>query len=483
MLSFMRFFFIVINVALLAGCAMNAATGRSQFTGLMPSSSEASVGAEENQKVMQQYGVYENRALQAYVTRVGQRIAAQSERKDVQYTFTVLDSPVENAFALPGGYVYITRGLLALMNDEAELAGVLAHEMGHVTARHAAERYSQQVVGSLGLNVLGAVIGGGAGVNQALSTGANLFFSQYSQSQEYEADQLGVRYLAQAGYDPTAVSRFLNQLVRSDSLIKAQNGGQGDMPSLFSTHPPTASRVQRAATLAAQTSVQGGEVGRQALLQAIHGMAYGTSANEGFIRHGQFIHPDLGLAFAIPNGFQIDNQPERVVGKSQSGAAFIFDADTGGAAQGAGIYLVNWSKGKIDPASVTNSTVSGRPAATAELSGAADGRPVMVRLFAVNWGDGRVYRFLFLMPQGTSASEQAAMRNTAFSLRDITDAERNTAHGQQILLFQANAGDTVDSMAAKLPFEGGLNSARFRLLNGMDASEQVKAGSLYKIIR
>lgn len=467
------------SMAMLSACASNEATGRNQFTGLMPASSEANVGADENAKVIKQYGVVNDTALKAYVSRVGAKIAAQSERKDVTYTFTVLDSPVENAFALPGGYIYITRGLLALMNDEAQLAGVLAHEMGHVTARHSAERYSQQVVGSLGVNVLGAVLGGGAS-SQALGLGANLYFSQYSQGQEYEADKLGVRYLTQAGYDPTAVSRFLAVLQGSDSLAAQETGGgKSSMPSLFSSHPPTPERVQRSAALAQETRVSGGSIGREAFLQAVHGMTYGSSPKEGFVKNGQFIHPDLGFVFNVPQGFKVNNTPQQIQVVGADGkTGLVFDSAQKPSGQDIGVFLAQFGQGKIDPRAVESTRVAGRPAATAAVQGSVNNTPATLRLVAVDWNGTQVYKFAVILPAGTPASVEGALRDAAYSLRDVSAAERNAVTPQRVLLYQASANDTVESLAAK----SGLSPARFRLLNGLGDAERLTAGQRYKIV-
>ena len=172
-------------------CSTNQATGRNQFTGLMPASQESQIGAQEHEKILAQYGgVVKDAALRNYVAAIGQKLVPYTERQDVQYTFTLLDSPVVNAFALPGGYVYITRGILTLANNESELAGVIGHEIGHVTARHSAERYSTSVLTGLGASILSAVINVN-GASQALGLGANLYLSSYSRSQEHESDDSG----------------------------------------------------------------------------------------------------------------------------------------------------------------------------------------------------------------------------------------------------------------------------------------------------
>ncbi|HAJ89731.1 MAG TPA: peptidase M48 family protein, partial [Rhodospirillaceae bacterium] len=218
-------------------------TGRSEFTGLMPAQQEASIGAAQHEEIIKQYGgVYNNAKIQAYVTEVGQKMAQYSERQDVQYRFTVLDSPIVNAFALPGGYVYVTRGTLAVANSEAELAAVLGHEIGHVAARHQAARYSQGMLTQLGATVLSAAIGVPA-ASQAIGLGSNLYMSSYSRDQETQADQLGVRYLSKSGYDMAGMSNFLRDMNLYHTTMAQAEGKEEAQFSYFSSHPDTAGRV------------------------------------------------------------------------------------------------------------------------------------------------------------------------------------------------------------------------------------------------
>ena len=269
---------------LLGGCSTNPATGRSQFDAFMPASSEAAIGAEQHDRIIAQYGgTYNDPQLQAYVDRIGQSIARNTERSDVRYHFTLLDSPVVNAFALPGGYVYVTRGILAVANDEAELAGVLGHEIGHITARHQASRYSQGVLTTLGATLIGAAVGD-PNITRALGVGSNLYMSSYSRDQETEADLLGIRYLNRGGYDTMAVAGFppcdgpVHLAPRTASLAK--------MPHKQATSPATpkpgaAWPVQGRKPLAMKPRPI---AGLAPYLAAIKGMTYGDSAEQGFVR-------------------------------------------------------------------------------------------------------------------------------------------------------------------------------------------------------
>ena len=215
--TFLSLGLLTLFILPLNACSTNPATGRTQFAALMSPQQENQVGAEEHPNIIAEFGEYDNARVQTYVRQVGARVTRNTERPDVDYKFYVVDSPIVNAFALPGGYIYISRGLLAVADSEAELAAVLGHEAGHITGRHSAERYSRGVVTQLGAGILAAAVDS-AGVSQALGLGSDLYLKSYSRSQENEADTLGIRYLAQNGYDPSAMTSFLENLQNASAL-------------------------------------------------------------------------------------------------------------------------------------------------------------------------------------------------------------------------------------------------------------------------
>lgn len=278
----MRSIFVVPAVltalGLLAGCTTSPVTGQPIFTGLVNESQETQLGLTEHQKILKQFnGEVDNRALNNFVQRIGAKLTPHAERKDVTFTFTVLNDDLVNAFAVPGGYVYITRGLLNLAQDESQVAAVLAHEMGHINARHSAQQMSQSMLANLGLSALGTATGS-AGASQLGGVGANLFIKSYSRNHEYESDALSVRYLTAAGYDPYANAKFLAMLEHYTNL-QAQIAGQADAnsgaASYFATHPPTAERVARARALADQaTKPANPVVNREGYLGVIDGTRY-----------------------------------------------------------------------------------------------------------------------------------------------------------------------------------------------------------------
>lgn len=472
---------ILSAVSLLGACSTNAATGRSQFAGLMSPDQELQVGASEHDKIVKQFGLYKDPKLQAYVDKIGARVSKQTERPDVQYKFFILDSPIVNAFALPGGYIYISRGLLALANSEAEVAGVLSHEIGHVTGRHSAERYSHGVLTSIGAAVISAAVDS-SGVSQALSVGGNLYMSSYSRSQENEADSLGIRYLSRGGYDTKAMSSFLHEMQNQSALDKRAKGQSGSDYNYFSTHPATADRVAKTMQESKQYPA-GGDWDKQEHLKMIEGLPYGDSAEQGFTKGQSFYHPDIGFTFTAPNGFEIVNQPSQVVAVSRStGAAMIFDlASSKGIADPVTYMSQIWLEGKRNDLKVEQTTVNGMKTAMAAFNGQVNGKAATIRLMAIQWSPERYARFQIAVPNGASSAMVEDMKRASYSLRRLSDKEKASLKPNRIHIVAAKSGDTVGSLARKQAFTE-LSEERFRVLNGLAPAEQVKAGEIYKLV-
>ncbi|MBL4804013.1 MAG: M48 family metalloprotease [Alphaproteobacteria bacterium] len=472
-------FLSILPLLLLGACSTNPATGEKQFTALMSPQQEVQVGASEHEKIVQQFGLEKDPQINSYVSEIGKRVSAETERPDVQYKFFVLDSPIVNAFALPGGYIYISRGLLALANNEAEVAAVLAHETGHITGRHSAERYSRGVVTTLGAGLLGAVLESD-GAAQALGTGANLYLSSYSRGQENEADTLGLRYMTRGQYNPNAMSSFLYSLQRQSDLdAKVAGRSSTSAFSYFSTHPATGERVSKTRA-EAQAYAQTGEVGRDDHLNTIAGMTYGDSAEQGFARGNRFYHPALGFTFEVPEGFAITNQPSQVVATSaQTGSAIIFDM---AASQGMAPanYVQNWVKDR-NLQDIESITVNGMPAATGSFSGIVQGRATTIRLVAIRYGD-KFVRFQIAIPQNAPASLVTALKQTTYSFRSLSQSERGSVRPLSIKLFTARGGDTVVSRAQQSGFDD-YKAERFRVLNGLAPNEELQSGVLYKTVQ
>ena len=486
--SFFKLLFTLTPIVLVAACSTNSATGRSQFTGLMPASQEASIGAEEHQKILAQYGgEVEDITLKNYVKTVGHKIVPHTERPDVDYTFTLLDSPVVNAFALPGGYVYVTRGILMLANDEAELAGVIAHEIGHVTARHSAERYSTSVLTSIGAGLLSAAVKVD-GASQVLGLGANLYLSSYSRDQEREADDLGVRYLARAGYDKGGMARFLKSLEASAALEAKEAGReeQGNAPNYLSTHPVTAERVQLATAAAAKYPDNAANTNRLNYLKAVEGMIVGDSPKQGFQDGNIFVHPEIGFTFAVPQGMKVENTPAAIVIRPQTGTGpvMVFQGGKKDKGQSLEDYL-RLTLFKGDMSNVRDfgtNRVNGFKTASGETDGTFNGQPATVRFFTYEWAADRVFQFTIFMPRGTTGAQVETLKNSVMSFQRMTAADKTRYRPKRLSYRVAQPGTSVESLSQGFPYNDGLNAMRFRVINGLWPNDPLTANRAYKVI-
>lgn len=460
----------------MTACSTNPATGQQQFAAFMSPSQETQVGAEQHAEVIKEYGLYNDQALQAYVNEIGRKVSSNTERPDVIYKFYVVDSPIVNAFALPGGYIYVSRGLLALANSEAELAAVLAHETGHITARHSAERYSRGVLTNLGAAVLSAAVGA-PGVSQAASIGSDLYIKSYSRGQENQADSLGIRYLAHAGYNPGAMSTFLGSL-QQDSVLESRISGSKEPISYFSTHPATDERVGLTVSEAAKYPATGAEE-RNAYLQRLNGLVFGDSAEQGFTRGQDFYHPGLGFTLKLPKDFTISNQPTQLVATSQSGAALIFDMASSDADPSVFIREI-WMK-DAPLQNLEKITVNGMNGAAASFAGTVNNQPMTIQLVAIQWKPGTIARFQIALPQNSSSQLVTDLKAATYSFRAMSAQEIQTVKPYRVTLVTAGAGDTVASLAARQPFTE-FSQDRFRLLNALKPGEEIKPGVTYKLV-
>ena len=466
----------------LGGCSVNPATGEEQFTAFMPPEEERLIGAQQHPKLVKAFdGLYDDPALQRYVARLGRLLQQTSEQPEPPFTFVILDSPEVNAFALPGGYVHVTRGLMALANDEAELAGVIAHEIGHVTARHSAERYSHGLVAGLGAALLGAVIDSET-VADFAQLAAGAYVKGYSRSQELEADMLGVRYLSRSGFDAIAMSSFLETMGAESELERqmAGSGGEGALGGLFASHPRTADRVRKAAE--ATRAQFGGDRARDTYLRRIDGMIYGDSPEEGFVRGRAFAHPHLRIAFTAPPGFRLRNGPEAVVGTHPTGALLRFDeARLRDPAISTLRYLRGDWASKVPLNRIERLAIDGLDAVVASTrvrtkSGARD-----IRLVAIRAAPERVYRFFFVTPPRETQAFAAPFRQMMASFRRLSQRQAANLLPLRLRVVEVAPGDTVESLSARMPFND-FRSERFRVLNGFRTGERMKPGQLVKIV-
>ena len=474
----------------LGGCsyATSPATGK-QFLSPISETQENQIGAEEHPKILAEFGgeYREKPNLNAYVNQVAQSVANKAERKDVKYTFTVLNSEEINAFALPGGYVYITRGLLTLANNEAEIAGVLGHEVGHINARHTAARAGQQQTaqyGVLGAVLLGQLLGGDSGaqlLGGVAQEGAESYLGKYSQNQEFEADSLGVRYLTKASYDPQAMASFLDSLNNETHLEAkiAGNEAAADAYSMKQSHPRTPDRVQRAIA-EANVPIADPQVNQARFLQQIDGMLWGTDPREGVVKGSTFIHPGLRFAFDAPKGLKLKNSPDAVLGTS-SNAAMLFDLASPAPSGSLTQYVASeWQKGgKISD--VQAFQVNGMEAATGTATGTINDTPVAIRMVAIRASAKTVYRFLYATPPGNFEAMDQRFLASAQSFREISAQDAAGYRPKRIKVITVQAGDTVASLSQQMQVDEA-PADWFRVLNHLAANAKLQAGQKVKIV-
>lgn len=446
------------------------------------SESEKRQGASAHPQILAQYGgAYDHPTVGPYVARVTTRLAAASSMPGERFTVTVLNSPVVNAFALPGGYVYVTRGLVALANSEAELASVIGHEIAHVTQRHGQGRQNR----AIGATLLGAVLGIAVGsdlVNQIFNIGASGYLASYSREQENEADRVGLGYLVNAGYDPYASPSFLGSLGAQSALHAQLQGARYDPNRVdwLASHPATGQRVELTRQQAAQTGLSPGAraTGEDAHFAAIGGMLYGDDPKEGYVRGRTFIHPDMRFSFQVPEGFRMTNSSAAVAARDQAGNQIKFDGGPRNGARNMAQYITGvWARdariGQIEAIEV-----NGIPAATGVTR--VKGRDV--RLVAYDAGDGeRVFRFIIATDPRQTARLQPALRDMVLSFKRLSAAEAAAATPLRIEMHTVRAGDTVASLARRTAWTDEAES-RFRVLNGLGPTEAVTRGQRVKLV-
>lgn len=467
----------------LAGCQVAPGTGKSGFN-LLSADDERRMGRETHPQILKEFGgAYGDAGVQAYVAGIGQRLVRMCETPEAEFRFTVLDSDVVNAMALPGGYIYVTRGLLALTGNEAELAGVIGHEIGHVLARHTAERVSQAQASNVVAGVLGVAIGaalGAPGVADIAQYGAAAYLQSFSREQESEADHLGLRYLSRAGWDARAMATMLERLrdrARLEALMAGRSPDSIDKLDFMASHPRTLDRVH-AATQEALGAPPTGSLGTEALLDRIDGMVYGDDPARGVVRDRAFLHPAAGFRFEVPAGFRLVNGDRSVVARDHSGAAIIFDGVPWRGADMPAYIAGSWLP---RAERVERMDVNGMVAATAITRGRTRQGDVDVRAVAIRFDQDTLYRFAFLTPPSQTATLDAELRRTAYSFRRLSPDERAAVRPWRLQVVRAQAGDTVERLAARMALPAW-QVETFRVLNGLQAGEQPQPGQRVKLV-
>jgi predicted Zn-dependent protease len=480
--AFTRFAALLVALAL-ADCAQNPVTGNPNLV-LLTESQEIAVGRREDTNVRKQYGAYDDAELQQYVNEIGQRLAKASHRPGLEYRFLVVDAPEVNAFALPGGYIYITRGILSYLNSEAELAAVLGHELGHVTARHSVQQISATTAANVGVNILQIFVPqarGALGANTINLLGGALL-SGYGREHELEADRLGAEYLARTGYDPQAMVKVVgvlkNQELFDAEVAKAEGRQPRAYHGLFASHPDNDTRLQQVVGEAARFKQAITHTGREEFLRRSDHMIFADSPKQGVVRNNYFYHAELGLAMRFPSGWRVRNGPQNVVATSPGGGdeAFI-DLRAGGAAQGSPEEVLRKRLKLGSGAQVTPTEVNGLTAAVVNLT--LSGGPTRVMCVFLDKA-----AFLLAAQARTSAAfsqHQDEIQSSLTSFHAITSEERGFARPLRLRVITAQPGLTFAELARRSPL-GRFAEGHLRVINGRYPAGEPVAGQPLKIV-
>jgi predicted Zn-dependent protease len=476
----MHALFVVVGVVVMlsAGCATNPVSGQPELT-LVSVAEEKKLGEQEAKNVEVQIGLFDDARLTGYLEALGQRLARESPRQDVAYRFRVVDMSEPNAFALPGGYVYVSRGLLAIVNSEDELAGVVGHEIAHVAARHSVQKISKQgpvaaVFGVMSgltswIPIVGGVVGGVGELTQSL------IFAPYDRSQETQADQVGQDIAAKAGWDPAGLGNFLTTLGREVALTRKGTR----RPSFFDSHPATPDRIAKTAGHA-RTLKRADRPpisdSREAFLARLDGLVVGQRAANGLITGRTFAHPDFGIFIQFPEGWELENTPRKVMAVAPDRDAVIV---LGAVAEGndpmEGARVLDRATKSSVSSRTQRTTINGLPAARMRID--AEGKAGLDFTWIAH--GGVVYQVVGLAPLRRFAGVQPAFTATGSSFRPLTAAERAGIKEQRIRIVTARAGETLDALARRT---GSVwSKEEVAVANGLAAGTSLAAGQLIKI--
>lgn len=468
-----------------AALLLYPAAGLAQTKQRQLSAGEVKQAREAHPQIVQEFGGAEIGNRAAYVTAVGRRIASQSNiaNAGTATTITTLNSPVMNAFAIPGGYVYITRQLMGVMNDEAELASVLGHEVGHVAANHSKSRSRTGLLGQLLAVGVGLVTGSGQ-LAQAAGQATQLLSLKFSRDQEFQSDALGVSYLSRAGYDPAATASMLQQLGAATAL-EGRVAGRNDertTPSWARTHPLSADRIKRALAAAQKTGKAGtGLRNRDQFLAALDGVMVDDDPKQGVIDGSQFIHPDLRLRFTAPPGYTMQNGTTAVAIQGQNGQAqFSTGAFNGNLSTYIGNVYTGLTGGRsqIQVPQPRTTSINGKQAAYTVARIQGQSGPVDVGVFAYQWDATHAYHFVTITRSG---SEFGPFSSMIQSLAPISASEAAAIRPRMIDIVTVRAGDTVQSLSGRMAYRD-YKVERFTTLNGLASNAALRPGQKFKVV-
>ena len=465
------FFWVASPMLTATGCAVNPATGQRQLI-LISEAEEIEMGREADGSITESFGLYESDELQGAVTDIGNELASLSERPQLPWSFKLVDDPMVNAFALPGGFIFVTRGIMATLNSEAELAGVIGHEIGHVTARHSASQMSRQQLQQIGLDVGSVLSSDVASVAGVLSAGLGLLNLRYSRGDESQSDELGVRYMAQAGYDPNALVGVFQTL----ALVGA---GAGSVPGWAASHPDPVSREEDIRGFIAATGQDFSAYTRRGeeYLRSLDGMTFGQNPREGFFEEETFYHPDMAFALDFPGGWTTVNQKSQVSAISSEETALIVltvEVDETDAQSALSAFL---REDEIRGRDSRGTTVNGSSAWEASFAADTEEGGLRGAVLFVQHG-GAVFRLLGYAVASEWGSYQSAVLGSIRSFRPVTDPDVLQVEPARIEIVQIPSRMTLRQFIGRYPSTA--SDEQISLLNRRTLDESIAGGTLLK---
>jgi predicted Zn-dependent protease len=475
-------FFLTVVAMLLGACVYNPVTGKKEIS-LMSTSQEIELGKSYDPQVVAQYGLYENDEIQRFITEKGKEMAAISHRPELPYEFKVLDSPIINAFAVPGGYVYFTRGILAHFNNEAEFAGVLGHEIGHITARHSAKQYTKQTLAQVGF--LAGVIASKEFRNYAdvAQTSLGLLFLKFSRDNESQSDKLGVEYSTKIGYDAVEMANFFQTLNRMR--------GDGDAPpTMLSTHPDPGDRYNKVGQMADKWQAKNPgtkyTINRDQYLQMIDGLTYGEDPRQGYFDDGKFFHPELKFEFPVPRDWQTLNSPQAVQMGQKDGKALMvmriaqgqsLDQAAQSFVQDNQLTLINSTNRQVNGFSSVQ-VAAKQPAQQDESGNQSPELRITSFFYEYN---GLIYQILGVTQSTDYNTYSRDFEDTMTNFRKLTDPSRINVQPERVKVVKVNRSGNLRSFLQA----NGTPSDRLEevaILNSMELNDNVQSGALVKVI-
>lgn len=470
-------FLLAASVVFFNGCATNPVTGKKQVV-LMSESQELAMGKEADPQIVAQFGLYEDAKLQNFIKQKGQQMAAISHRNNIPYEFKIVDSDVINAFAVPGGYVYFTRGIMAHFNNEAEFAGVLGHEIGHIAARHTVEQQRNALFSQLGL-IAGIVIAPElAQFAEAASQGLGLMMLKFGRDAERESDKLGVEYSTKIGYDAKQMAYFFNTLERQGA-----KSGSDPLPNILSTHPNPGERLQTVQQLAVdwqrQLNLTNPQIGRNSYLQMIEGLVYGEDPKGGYLENNVFYHPEMKFQFNTPAGWAYQNSPQQVQLASKDGKAMMMlMLGKGASLQEAASSFLQQYKMQAQESREVNVNGLRALAVVADLQ---QQQGVLRTLSYFIQQGNTIYHMMGLSAAADFNAYAPYFSNTMQSFKELTDPSKLNKKPERVRIKTVSQNMTLDQALRNFRMPAA-RLEELSILNGMKLTDNVPAGTMIKII-